>query len=340
MKFLATALAVLSLAASALAQTSAVTVPLGNATFTPPPPPTFTQQVNQAVDVLVLINGVQYKATGTLTGSLTFTVVGGTTPVPPIVPTPPPVGSSAISRITDAGGATINTAPGGTTITVVGTNLGQFGTATVAGLTATVVGWTPLAVKLKLPSAGSATGSASGPVVLKPGDAPVATSDTSFTITALTAELPPVPLDLPTWESPVISVSQYPEGPDGPVPTPTFEQLYLDLPPPILGTMPDADRIFVKVVGYQDKDGRPPTQLVAGETLQILGEGFGTQEGEDRVEVNEQPVTIQSWSNELIVVNTALELGCSVEASSILVWKGLDNYYYGRAWFPVVPISE
>jgi hypothetical protein len=260
----------------------------------PPPPQPFTVQVSQQATFNGLLCNV--------TGSLTVTPVGSG----------PVIGGGAITRITDATGAALTTVAGGGTLIVGGSGFGTFGTATVAGLPATVVSWTPSLVTLKAPTAGSATGTAAGPVVLKPGDAAAVTSAVTVTLTGLTAELPPP--SGPTWESPVIATS----GSTEQIPPPSLDELYGLLP---VVPAPDPAPEF------------KPTALVyaaitADGKMTISGQAFGEQ-GAGQVEVNERRVPVLSWSDDVIVVLLISLDIVPIESASILVWRNLDDYYYG-----------
>lgn len=247
--------------AASFAQTASVTV-----TISPPAPAPFTIPVSQQVT----LNGVTYNVTGTLT--LTPT----TAPVPTPTPTHTP-GTGTITRLTDTAGATVTTIAAGSTLVIVGTNLGGYGTATVAGLPAQVTEWTTLYVKVKVPPTGN-TGTATGPVVLTRGDGSgVLTSPTSLTITAETAELPPPSEDYP---DPV-----FVENPN----------LYDDY---IFQTEPPDYQFgdpYPVVYAIMDDQHVPVEDAEPVESLLISGDWFGDIRGE--VQLDYTRAEILSWTN-------------------------------------------
>lgn len=293
MRTLTAALLTLAFTGAAYGQSTVVSIPIAV-----PPPVAFTIPVNQSTT----INGIA----GTLSGTLTWTPTAGTPS--------PPAGNSSITSVTNSANQPLTTAPAGNSIVVKGSGFGTFGTATVAGLSATVQTWTPAAVTLKLPVAGSAAGSASGPIVLKPGDAPPAATAFDFTITGLSASLPPA--DGPTWESPIIAVSQ--TLPDPLEPTDTsyipVEEPAIELPPlgPLLTAVLDANR-------------QPFTTLFdLDQPLTLEGRQFGTTAG--FVELDGVKAEVLSWGDEQIIINP--QEGGSWDQLSVLV-RTPTSYYYG-----------
>lgn len=133
----------------------------------PPPPAPFNIQVNQTV----VVNGITY----TVAGNLTATPQG-------VVPSP------VITQVLGAGNAATTTAPGGSAVTIVGTNLGTAGTVSFAGLSATTTSWSPTAIVVTVPK--PAGGTAQGPIVVTPSTSPAITSPFVFSITAGSTDNP------------------------------------------------------------------------------------------------------------------------------------------------------
>jgi len=326
MRFALAIILTLLLTTAAIAQ---VTVPLGNVTVTPPPPASFTQQVTQPVDVTVSLNGVQYRVTGPLAGTLTFTLVSGTTGG---------TGGTTAATITavlNPALQPVQTAASGTNLVIQGTGLGQFGAATIAGIAAQTVTWTPTQVTIKVPVV-PASSSGIGSIVLTPGGQTAVTASGTFTITAGTAELPPPgPVTgVPTWESPVIATSGSSERP-GFIPlepgtvlaAPADDWLAAYLPAIVPEPVPAPDfKPTALVYNATTADGK---MTINGRTLGATG----------RVEVDQQAVPVLSWTpDQVIVLLISMDI-VPVDHALVLIWQGLGDYYYGTVPINGAPVE-
>lgn len=113
------------------------------------------------------------------TGGQTATGSSFTITAPP-PPPPPPPSPPSISGYQSTGGAWITTALPGTTVVIVGANLGTSGTVAFNGNAAATTVWTPTAITATVPSASSYP--SSGPVVVTTGGQ--SASGSTFTTTA------------------------------------------------------------------------------------------------------------------------------------------------------------
>lgn len=112
-----------------------VSVPI-TVTVSPPAPAAFTQQVSQAVSTTVTLNGSQYQATGTLTGTLTFTPVAVNGNLPPGDPILRPTIEQFL-----AGGRPVETARLGDELVLTGTGFGAGGVLVIGNDIVPTLSW-------------------------------------------------------------------------------------------------------------------------------------------------------------------------------------------------------
>jgi hypothetical protein len=92
------------------------------------------------------------------------------------------------------------------------------------------------------------------------------------------------------------------------------------------------------VTGYTDKNGvESPETIVEGDPLTVLGHRFQDRLAESRVEVNNSPALIVDWRNDSIQVVTAPLYNQIHNTASVLVWRQIDEYYFSKAPFKVMP---
>ncbi len=118
-------------------------------------------------------DGFKVAISGSMTINLTVTEP---TPTPPPVPGP----GISVDRVTDANGATVTSAVGGSIVYLKGSGMGEGGTAIIAGMPVVVMEWAPWQIACRLPIPRAAT---TGRVTVMPTGMETATAKFSFTIT-------------------------------------------------------------------------------------------------------------------------------------------------------------
>lgn len=122
-------------------------------------------------------DGVKISVAGNFTFNLTQ-LDPAPTPTPAPIPVPGP--GISIDRVTDAAGATITSAVGGSVVYIRGSGMGAGGVASIAGKPLTVQEWEPWMVVCRLPVVPVTV---TGTVLVVPTAAPQGVSKFMFTIT-------------------------------------------------------------------------------------------------------------------------------------------------------------
>lgn len=155
-----------------------------------------------AAPVVIPVTGTALGSDGrqySFSGTLNLTVGDAPAPIPTPLPPPPIPGPGvSVDRVTDASGANITAASGGSLVWIRGFGMGSAGIVKVAGQACSVIDWQPWAISCKTPIVST---SQTGPVMVAPLGINPATSSFTFTLVGTPGPTPvpdPTPTPTPT----------------------------------------------------------------------------------------------------------------------------------------------